>query len=188
MRKVVHKMFFIWDFENEERWINEMAAHGYNLVSVGFARYEFEEGNPNEYIYRLEMLKHFPSHYESQEYIRFVEETGAEHVGSFKNWVFFRKKASDGEFNMHSDIDSKVMHINKIMKLTYFCAFLCGLGYLTTISYLIAYHGIIPLEEIILAFGFPLVMTIAMSIFLVRGYIKLLGLKKRLINERNLHE
>ena len=36
MRKVIHKWFAAWNFDKEERWLNEMAAKGLGLVSVGF--------------------------------------------------------------------------------------------------------------------------------------------------------
>ena len=32
MRQVVHKLFFIWDYEKEEAWLNEMAAKGLALI------------------------------------------------------------------------------------------------------------------------------------------------------------
>ncbi len=38
MRKVIHKGFFVWNFDKEERWLNEMAAKGLALISVGFCR------------------------------------------------------------------------------------------------------------------------------------------------------
>ena len=43
MRKTIRKWFWVWDFDKEERWLNEMAAQGLALVDVGFARYAFEE-------------------------------------------------------------------------------------------------------------------------------------------------
>ncbi len=49
MRKTIHKLFFIWDFDKEEKWLNQMAAKGLALVSVGFCKYEFEDCIPGEY-------------------------------------------------------------------------------------------------------------------------------------------
>jgi hypothetical protein len=34
-------LFWVWDFDKEEKWLNEMAAKGLSLVSVGFYKYEF---------------------------------------------------------------------------------------------------------------------------------------------------
>lgn len=118
MKHVVYKVFFLWDFEKEEKWLNEMAAKGLMLTDVGFCRYVFEEGTPGEYQYHLGWLPHFPGHAESRAYIRFVEDTGAEHVGSFKKWVYFRKKTAEGPFNLYSDLDSRISHFRRVTGLT----------------------------------------------------------------------
>lgn len=34
MRFTVHRLFFAWDFDKEEKWLNEMAARGMNLQGV----------------------------------------------------------------------------------------------------------------------------------------------------------
>ena len=31
-----HKLFWIWDFDKEEKWLNKMAQDGYVLENVGF--------------------------------------------------------------------------------------------------------------------------------------------------------
>ena len=117
MRTTVKKLFWIWQFEEEEKWLNEMAAKGLALVSVGFCRYDFEDCTPGEYKIDLQLLEHAPSHPESVKYIGFVEETGAEHVGSFKNWAYFRKPASEGAFELLSDRESRVKQLTGIVRL-----------------------------------------------------------------------
>ena len=117
MRKTVRKWFWVWDFDKEERWLNEMAAQGLALVSVGFCRYDFEECAPGAYQVRLELLENQPSHAESQKYIGFIEETGAEQVGRFMRWVYFRKKTADGPFDLYSDLASRIKHLKRIIAL-----------------------------------------------------------------------
>lgn len=92
MRKVVHKLFFIWDYDKEEKWLGEMAAKGLGLVAVRAFAYEFENILPGEYCVRIQMLEHSPRHPETENYIHFLEETGVEHVGSFLKVAYFRKK------------------------------------------------------------------------------------------------
>lgn len=105
---------FILNFEKEEKWLNKMAAKGLNFIYYSFpGRYLFEEGKPGEYIYRLELLDKLPKHYESRSYINFVEETGAELVATYFRWAWFRKKASDGPFELYSDFSSKLVHYRK---------------------------------------------------------------------------
>lgn len=117
MKRVVYKIFWTWNFDEEEKWLNEMAEKGFALSSVGLFRYEFEESLPGEYNIRLELLGHWPSHIESGDYIRFLEETDVEHVGSVMRWVYFRKKAVDGTFDLYSDNESRIQHLNRILIL-----------------------------------------------------------------------
>ena len=114
MRKTVRKWFWVWDFDKEEQWLNEMAAQGLVLVDVGWCKYVFEDSVPGEYQVRLELLENQPSHEESQKYIRFIEDTGAEQVGAFLRWVYFRKKTADGPFDLFSDLQSRIKHIKRI--------------------------------------------------------------------------
>ena len=51
------------------------------------------------------------------EAISFMQETGAEYIGRMAQWIYFRKKAADGEFDIFSDVDSKIGHLDKIGKM-----------------------------------------------------------------------
>lgn len=117
MRKVIKKVFMAWEFEKEEHWLNEMAAKGLALVDYSLCRYSFEPCEPGEYSFKIQLLEHRPSHPESEQYIRFMEETGAKQVASYLNWVYFRKKTSEGAFEIFSDIESKLKHQILIKKL-----------------------------------------------------------------------
>ena len=109
--KKVRKTFLVWDFDKEDRWLNTMAQEGWVLDRVGFGVYHFRPCEPGEYTVRLEMKEM------DDEYIRFMEETGAEYIGRVFNWIYFRKKAEMGPFDIFSDIDSKIAHLNKIGRM-----------------------------------------------------------------------
>lgn len=115
--KTVRKVFAVWDFDKEEEWLNSMAQEGWTLTKVGFCKYVFERTEPGEYIIRLEM------HDYEDDYISFMRDTGAEYVGRVLQWLYFRKKAEIGEFELFSDIDSRIAHLNRIS-----CV-LIGLGF-----------------------------------------------------------
>ena len=51
------------------------------------------------------------------QYIKFMEETGAEYAGRMMMWIYFRKKTEDGVFDLYSDIDSKISHLDRIGKV-----------------------------------------------------------------------
>jgi len=117
MKHTAYKLFWAWEFEKEEKWLNEMSAKGFQLVAVGPFRYVFDDTIKEQYEYRLELLDNLPSNHKSVDYIRFLEETGVEHVGSMLRWAYFRKKASEGKFELYSDIDSKIKYYKRFIVL-----------------------------------------------------------------------
>ena len=117
MRQVIRKWFWAWEFDKEEAWLNDMAAKGKALVSARYITYEFEDSAPGEYAVRLEMLENNPTSPEGQQYIEFVEGTGAECVGTVMKWVYFRKKTADGPFELHGDNATRIKHLKGIQRL-----------------------------------------------------------------------
>ena len=117
MRQVIRKWFWAWEFDKEEQWLNDMAAQGKALLSARYATYEFEDSQPGEYAIRLEMLENSPDSQEGQQYIEFVESTGAEFVGKVMKWVYFRKKKELGDFELHGDNATRIKHLKGIMAL-----------------------------------------------------------------------
>jgi len=115
MKKVLWRAFF--DYEKEEKWLNEMAAKGLAFNDYVFFRYTFTDCEPGEYIYRIELLDNLPGHPESKKYLGFMAENGVEHISSWARWVYFRKKAAAGSFDIFSDIDSRLMHYRRIAML-----------------------------------------------------------------------
>ncbi|MCD8511703.1 MAG: DUF2812 domain-containing protein [Bacillus sp. (in: Bacteria)] len=108
----IRKVFI--NFEKEEKWLNDMAAKGLHLVGYTFCKYHFEKGKPGEYQYRIQLLDETPFHYETQEYLQFMEESGVECVCTYVRWAYFRKKAEDGPFEIYTDVESKINHFKKI--------------------------------------------------------------------------
>ena len=115
MKHIVWKAY--WDYEKEEKWLNEMSAKGMALSDYSWCRYAFEETQNNKYTYRIELLKNLPKHPESIAYIRFLEESGVECIATYMCWVYLRKKTSEGSFDIYTDIDSKINHYKRIYAL-----------------------------------------------------------------------
>lgn len=118
MMKKVLRAFV--NYEAEEVWLNKMSDMGLQLVHYSFLTYTFEEGEPGEYYYRIELLKDMPKHPESKKYIEFLESTGVKCVANWFRWVYFKKKRSEGVFDLYSDFESKIAHYKRIMGLWYF--------------------------------------------------------------------
>ncbi len=180
MIHTVRRLYFVWDFEKQAKWLSDMAEKGLYLISVGFGRFDFEEGEPGRYTYRMEWLRHRPGSGESVSYIRFLEETGAEYVAAFKHWVYFRKQTAEGAFDLYSDLDSRLNHLKRLITLM-----LCLIPLLLPAIALNAWVWI-KLQETPNA-----VMAGALAVFLLfmtSGLYKIARKYRRLKNERILHE
>jgi len=112
MKHIVRKPY--WDYMKEEAWLNEMSARGMALTDYSWCRYVFTDAEPGEYVYRIELLEHVPTHPESMAYIRFLEENGVECVATYMRWIYLRKKTAEGPFDIYSDIDSKINHYRRV--------------------------------------------------------------------------
>ena len=110
-RKIVKKWIWIWEFDKEERWLNAMAQSGWVLDKVGFCRYEFVPCEPGEYTVRLEMREH------DEAYLCFMAETGAAYVGRMMKWIYFRKKTELGQFELFSDLESRIAYLDKMCRM-----------------------------------------------------------------------
>jgi len=180
MRRTIFKLFWAWDFEKEEKWINEMSIKGLHLCGVGLCKYVFDEGTPGEYIHRMEMLDKAPAHPESMQYIRFIEDTGAEHIGSLMRWVYFRKKTGGSGFDLFSSLDSRISHLNRILLIF---GILLGFNIFSSINNLGFWLSSGITVNLIIVF-IHLIFTAWLGYGFIRLYLKKCKLKKQKI----LHE
>ncbi len=163
--KKVIKWFWVWDYEKEELWLNAMAQEGWALQRVGFATYYFERTEPGEYIVRLECRK------KDEGYVSFVTDMGAEYVGRIAMWVYFRRKAELGEFELNGDLDSRIEQLTTIGRML----LLVGIGNLLIGLSNLRYNGI----------G---VVNLICAGFLAYAYGRIRGKQDELQRERQLHE
>ena len=163
--KKVTKWYWVWDYEKEELWLNAMAQEGWALQRVGFATYYFEKTEPGGYIVRLECRK------KDEGYVSFVTDMGAEYIGRIAMWVYFRRKSELGEFELNSDLDSRIDQLTKIGRM------LLGVGVGNLLIGLsnLRYNGI----------G---VINLICAGFLAYAYGRIQGKKDELQRERQLHE
>ncbi|MBR4081900.1 MAG: DUF2812 domain-containing protein [Clostridia bacterium] len=166
-RKIVRKWIWAWDFDKEERWLNQMAAAGWVLDRVGYCKYEFVKGEPDEYTVRLEMHDPDPA------YIEFMKETGVEYIGRVMQWIYFRKKIADGPFELFTDTDARIEHLTKIANL---------LKFVTIINLPI---GIINSFNPVMNVGWLNLLCAALTAY---GLGRIQGKRDQLEMERELHE
>ena len=180
MRKTIRKWFWAWDTDKEEKWLNEMAATGLSLISVGLISYEFEETLPGEYQIRRQFMEHSLRHPETEKYIHFLEETGIQHVGTYSIHAYFRKKTADGAFELISDYDSRVKSLtvlqNAIIIANIPNLFNCWnmLNMFIQLRYPV--------------FLFCSLLSLFVAAFFIAGIIKIRKALKKLKTERQIYE
>ena len=177
MKKVIHKWFIDW--EKEEAWINKMASQGLALTAIGFFRFEFEECVPGEYQYRCELLDNLPNHPESERYIRFVEETGAQQAATWMRWVYFRKKTDSAPFELFSDNASKIRHLSRILFL---------IGFVSGLNLFVGAYNLFLAFTIGSAVNFLGLINLVLGAGIGVLFWKYWKKKKRLVSEQSLFE
>lgn len=120
--KQLHRWKLYFDKDLEESWLNQLAQQGWGMSSFCLGRYTFEPIEPEEYIYRVDLL---PSDEEKkQEYFSLLREMGVEVVQQWGFWFFCRRRASEGPFELYSDAPSKASHYGRIARMFFLVALL----------------------------------------------------------------
>lgn len=179
MKKIIHKYFFIWDFDKEEKWLNKMIQRGFCLSSVEICRYEFEECNPGEYVIYMQRLENGINNPKSESYMELIEETGAEYIDTINRWVYFRMKTTDGDFELFSDNKSHIKYLNSII---HFIVLLAGINLIIGLANLILFFVLWNSANL---FG---LINILFTIFCAIGYHRLLKKRKKLETEGLIFE
>lgn len=109
------KFRLYYDKDKETTWINEMAAQGYALTGYCMGFYKFEECEPGKYTYQIDFGDKMFS--VDNNYREFMAENNIEIVSLWGYWIILRKLASDGEFELYTDVDSSIEHYTKILKM-----------------------------------------------------------------------
>ncbi|WMJ86077.1 DUF2812 domain-containing protein [Anaerocolumna sp. MB42-C2] len=101
-----------YDKDKEEKWLNQMCGKGYALKKFFLGLYTFEPCKAGEFIYRIDLLQNWEG--DKYDYVNFLEEYGVEYVAQWYRWVFLRKKASDGAFDLYTDPVSMILQYTRI--------------------------------------------------------------------------
>lgn len=184
MKHVIRKLYY--NYEKEEKWLNEMALKGMALSNYSWCKYAFEDCEPGEYIYRIELLENLPTHPNSIAYIKFMQEMGIEHVASYMRWVYFRKKASEGQFDLYSDIESRITHYKRINLLWSILALVEGIIGLSIITMsIVSIMNGYPIGKLVIVMGIvPFIIGI-LFLYIDAPIRKKI---KDLVKEKNIRE
>lgn len=117
MKKTCYRIYYVWEWEKEEEWLNTMSQEGWQLIKASIGKYVFESGDSGAYTYRLELLDKSLHSEESTSYLNFLKETGIEMVGKCRNWIYLRSKTSEGNFMPNNRTLYKLSHLLKIQDI-----------------------------------------------------------------------
>ncbi len=93
--KTIHKAIFAWEDEKEEKWLEQMAAEGWKLISVAPYVYKFERSKPERVVFRLDYKITTDKDY--QDYLNIFKDAGWELFTTFANWQYFKTTPENNE-------------------------------------------------------------------------------------------
>ncbi len=188
MRRVIHKLFWVWQLEKEQAWINEMASHGYSLEHAGRLTFEFDETEPDLYVYKTLFLKGWGESVENVKYLKFLEEMGIKVVCYINYpgacWVYTRALKADYPegIDIYSDIDSQIKGMGVMSGYMIFVMVMTLFAALLNLWIGIGRGFILPLNlicSIVMFVLFTLATIATVKIFVNTGKLK---------KERKIHE
>ena len=189
MRRVIHKLFWIWQLDKEEDWINEMARHGYSLEHTGRMTYEFEETEADLYKYRSLFLKGSFSGKKNTDYLRFLDEMGIK-VVAHCNYpgtciVYLRGSSSDfpDEIEIYSDIESRIEALKTFRAYMIFVILL-----LSFLAYINLYSGLNLRNSVFWLNLIMAVLVVALLIAAIVAEVNIFREISKLKKERAIHE
>ncbi|WP_019850355.1 DUF2812 domain-containing protein [Desulfitobacterium sp. PCE1] len=106
------KFKLYYDKDAEEDWLKKMCLKGWALKKFFLGFYTFEKCDPGEYNYQIDLLDSWNG--EKDDYAAFMEDTGVKVIAQWWRWVYLQKRASDGPFEMYTDVESKIAHYSRI--------------------------------------------------------------------------
>ena len=107
------KFVMFYDKDKEVEWLNKMAQDGYAMTDFFAGLYTFEPCEKGEWQYQIDIGNGFFN--VKKEYAEFMDEMGIEIVKCWGPWVVLRRKAAEGEFELFSDVDSRIAQYKKIL-------------------------------------------------------------------------
>ena len=128
-----------YDKDAEEVWLNKMCQKGWVMTSFFAGLYTFAPCQPGEYIYQIDMPEGagFQPN-DIEDYTEFMEDAGVEVVQQWYRWVYLRKRAAEGPFQVYTDPGSQIALYRRIRRFFLFALVLelcCSAGVWTNLTW-----------------------------------------------------
>ena len=188
MRTTFHKFFWLWQLPKEEAWINEMAEHGYGLVSTGRVTYEFEDIENGKYKYKTLFLKGSFGSEKIREFLKFMEEMDVHNAGHVSypghTVIYLRYDSSMNDFDVYSDLDSKIEYESALVSYLTFAAVINLLCWMLNMTIFITncmrgYPSFISLA---------CALNLVLAVIIIKHIVKHINRIKSYKTEREIHE
>lgn len=109
---------FTFDKDEEEFWLNDWCQSGWAMTKFFAGVVTFVPCQPGEFIYRIDLIPgRFLQANDYEGYVIFMDEMGIEVVQRWGRWVYLRKRAADGPFELYSDTESKIALYHRIRRM-----------------------------------------------------------------------
>ncbi len=120
MSEVIKKRFYEWEFDKEEKWLNEMIEQGLVLKKVQGNSYTFTKCEPKEYKIKVEAVNMDFWSKKTQEHERIIKEAGAEIIDSqgvlyTTIRIYIKNKWDSEDFSLYYDNKAKLTQSNKML-------------------------------------------------------------------------
>ena len=103
------------DPQKEEAFLNAKAREGMAMTRFFLGIYTFEDCEPGAWVYRIELLGGDAAG--QADYLAFLRESGIECVQRWCDWVYLRRPASEGAFELYSDNASRARYLRRLARL-----------------------------------------------------------------------
>ena len=176
MNEEIRKKYRVWDFDEEEKWVNQMAQKGQGLTKAEGSTYWFSPEEPGAYRYRLLFLKKNASSDRGMYEIALEEENGWELVGSRGKRAWLKRPASDIGIDLLSDVGNKRRLLKRMRSgLILVCAVLFVTAFYELFTGMVGGHSAatyIGLAEILIGMFFlALVIQISGTLKMLKNQI-----------------
>lgn len=109
---------FTFDKDEEQDWLNDYCQEGWAMVSFFAGLVTFVPCRPGEFIYQIDLLPGSGLRADDYEgYVSFMSDMDVEVLQRWGRWVYLRKRAEDGPFEVYTDTDSKIQLYRRIRKM-----------------------------------------------------------------------
>lgn len=106
------KIFF--DIEKETKWLNSLASQGCRLTAKQGFTYSFKPCKDGQYLYQVERRRPFSTK-ENKDYMDFASSLDINIVSTQFGWFYFEKENDGKEFNIFTDVPSKISHYKNLI-------------------------------------------------------------------------